>query len=210
VTAGANIAGARLSVLLDVRHPFAYLALHPTVALAESLAVAVNWLPTSVPALRRPSEPGEADARGIRHRRHRAQAIAREIETYSAAQGLVVREYYRSGSSAAATLGWLWTRDRNPDRLPSYLAELFRSYWAVELDPADLEDVAALVEAPVAFRRWCANGGPTTASAIEDELQERGLFGTPAFLVEDEVFYGRQHLPMIRWILEGRSGAVPI
>jgi 2-hydroxychromene-2-carboxylate isomerase len=37
-----------------------------------------------------------------------------------------------------------------------------------------------------------------------------GWFQAPGFVVEDEVFYGRQHLPMIRWILEGRSGPVPI
>jgi 2-hydroxychromene-2-carboxylate isomerase len=41
-------------------------------------------------------------------------------------------------------------------------------------------------------------------------LQERGLFQVPAYLVEEEVFYGRQHLPMIRWILAGRSGPIPI
>ena len=45
---------APLTVLLDVRHPLAYLALHPTLALAESLSLEVNWLPFSVPSLRPP------------------------------------------------------------------------------------------------------------------------------------------------------------
>ena len=43
-----------------------------------------------------------------------------------------------------------------------------------------------------------------------NELRSAGLFQVPAYVVEDEVFYGRQHLPMIGWILDGRSGPVPI
>ena len=203
-----------LTVLLDVRHPLAYLALHPALALAESLALEVNWLPLTAPSLKPPTAAQAGDDRGIRHRRYRAQALAREIETYAQAQGLVVREFYRSGDADAANLGWLWVRDRHPDQLSAYLAELFRSYWSLEVDPSSGEQVAALVDSVDAkgdsFLEWSGREGPSVASALAAELQERGLFQVPAYLVEEEVFYGRQHLPMIRWILAGRSGPIPI
>jgi len=214
VTLSADIDRSELSVLLDIRHPAACLAFHPAVAFAESLGIHINWLPLTVPTLNPPTQPREDDDRGTRHRRHRARAIAREIETYAAAQGLVLRDWYRGGDAGAANLGWLWVRDRRPDRLPSYLAELLRAYWSLELDPACAERVAALVDAQQAdgasFLDWCAAEGPPVAAALAEELRERGLFQVPAFVVGDEVFYGRQHLPMIRWILEGRSGPVPI
>ena len=60
------------------------------------------------------------------------------------------------------------------------------------------------------FLEWSGREGPLVASRLAAELQERGLFQVPAYLVEEEVFYGRQHLPMIRWILAGRSGPIPI
>ena len=60
------------------------------------------------------------------------------------------------------------------------------------------------------FLAWTVEAGPLAASLLADELRERGLVQVPAYIVEDEVFYGRQHLPMIRWILAGRSGPVPI
>jgi 2-hydroxychromene-2-carboxylate isomerase len=214
VTLPVGIDTAALSVLLDLRHPLAYLALQPTIALAQTLALDVNWLPLEVPTLRPPSQPRQDDDRGMRHRRYRAQAIAREIETYAGAQGLVLRDAYRDGSAQLAKLGWLWLRDRHPDRIEPYLAGIFRSYWALALDPADPEQIAAQIDSAggdaAAFLAWAEHEGPQAAAALAAELRERGLFQVPAFVLGDEVFYGRQHLPMIRWILEGRSGPIPI
>ncbi len=214
MTPSAGIDAAVLSVLLDLRHPLAYLALQPTLAFAEALAIDVNWLPLEVPTLSAPSEPRVDDDRGTRHRRYRAQAIAREIQTYAAVQGLELRDWYRSGPAALANLGWLWLREQRPERLPRYLVETFRAYWSLALDPADPQQVAAQVARAggdaAAFLAWAEREGPTAAAAVAAELRERGLFQVPAFVVGDEVFYGRQHLPMIRWILEGRSGPIPI
>ncbi|MDJ0850649.1 MAG: DsbA family protein [Myxococcota bacterium] len=210
----ADIEDARLSVLLDVRSPFSYLALGPAAALEESLGLAINWLPLPVPPLKPPSEPGPDDDRGILHRRHRARALAREIETYGAAQGLVLEDPYRDPDPEAANLGWLWVRNRDPAKLLPFLEALFRGYWSLELDVSSLEQVAVRVDGVegdgAAFRAWAAAEGRATGEALLAELRERGLFGVPGYVVEDEVFIGRQHLPMIRWILEGRSGPVPI
>jgi len=204
---------APLTVLLDVRHPLAYLALHPTLALAESLSLEVNWLPFTVPSLRPPSAAQPGDDRGIRHRRYRAQALAREIDTYANAQGLVVRDFYRDGDTGPANLGWLWVRARHPARLPAYLVELFRSYWCLELDPSSVEQVAGLLDGleldGPGFSAWSAAEGSGAVEALQAEIREQGLYQVPGYWLEDEVFYGRQHLPMIRWILSGRSGPTP-
>jgi 2-hydroxychromene-2-carboxylate isomerase len=209
-----GIDDAPLSILLDVRHPAAYLALHPAAALADELGIRINWLPLVAPPLNPPSNPGPDDDRGVRHRRYRAQAIARDIETYATAQKRVLREYYRDPDPSAFNLAWLWLREHEPARLLHFLTEGFRAYWALELDPSDGAAVAAIVETLSGdsreFLKWCTDDGPATAAQIADELRERGLFGVPAYLVDEEVFLGRQHLPMIRWILQGREGAGPI
>ena len=46
--------------------------------------------------------------------------------------------------------------------------------------------------------------------ANADDLTARGVNSAPTFVVGDELFRGRQHLPMIRWILGGRAGPGPI
>jgi 2-hydroxychromene-2-carboxylate isomerase len=214
VTLVADIDPQRLTVALDVRHPFAYLALHPTLELVRSMAVPVDWLPLDVPALNPPSVPADGDDRGVRHRRFRAQAIAREIETYSAAQGITIREPYRSGEVEAARSGWLYMRDRHPERLVDYLVALFGGYWSRDVDVSRIVEIMELVARAggdaSAFARWQESDGPPASAALASELRALGIFQVPAYLLDGEVFYGRQHLPMLRWILEGRPGDGPI
>jgi 2-hydroxychromene-2-carboxylate isomerase len=205
---------SRLSVLLDLRHPLAYLALHPTIELARDEGLEINWLPVRVPPLRAPSMARPDDDRGIRHRRSRAEAIAREIETYANAQGLVLRDYYRNADPTAAYVGWLWLRERRRERLEDYLVEVFRAYWALEFDPADNSAISRIIEDlgadSTGFEAWAVDRGPASVSALAEELSERGLSGAPVYLIDDEVFLGRQHLPMIRWMLHAREGPGPI
>lgn len=213
--AGSAIDDARLSAFFDVRQPQAYLALHPTLALGAELGIEINWLPVAIPALRAPSEPGPGDDRGIRHRRFRAQAIAREIAAYAEAQGLVVRDYYREPDPLAIHAGWLWMRSHAGARVGDYLAVVFRDYWAGELDADDIEGAAkridGLGEDGARYAGWCRAEGAAGLAALQDELAERGFTaGSPAYWVEGEYFRGGQHLEMIRYVVGGRAGRGPI
>jgi 2-hydroxychromene-2-carboxylate isomerase len=214
MSVSAGLADATLTVALDIRHPLAYLALGPAIAFGREMGLAINWLPLAAEPLRPPSTEGPDDDRGIRHRRHRARMIAREIAVYAEAQGLTVKEPYRFGPADALDLAWLWMRANAPSSLEPFLVEAFRRYWALELDAGDAADVAKVVTAsgadPDAFLEWAESRGPDAADHVAGELREAGVFTVPAYIVGDEVFYGRQHLAMIRWLLEGRTGPVPI
>jgi 2-hydroxychromene-2-carboxylate isomerase len=214
MTVSADLDGSVLTVVLDVRHPLAFLALGPAIAFGREMQLAVNWLPRASETLRRPSIPTPEDDRGVRHRRHRAHMIAREIAVYAEVRGLTVQEPYRDAPADAANLAWLWVRGNAPESLESFLVELFRRYWAMELDAGDAGDVSDLLSAcgedSSSFLEWAASEGPAAVEAVGNELAEAGVFTVPAYLVSNQVFYGRQHLPMIRWLLEGRSGPVPI
>jgi len=221
---GARLDTAKLTVALDLRHPFAFLALEPARELGRELGIEINWLPISAQPLRPPPTARPGDDRGARHKSHRAQMTAREIAIYADAQQRTVLEPYRDGPATAARLAWLWLRERAPRSLDEFLEELFRRYWSLELDADDLGAASQLVGAcggstsdfetsdfeTSDFEKWAADAGPKAAAALDEELENAGLFQTPAYLVDDEVFYGRQHLPMIRWILDGRRGPIPI
>ncbi len=214
MSVSADLASARLSVLLDIRHPLAYLALRPTRRFGQELGVEINWLPLASQPLNPPSAPGPDDDRSILHRRHRARMIAREIAVYADAQGLEIREPYRGGPADAAHLAWLWVRDRAPGSLPDFLEELFSRYWALELDASDRRAAAALVDDcggdGARFLAWAESEGPAALERLGSELAEAGVLAGPAYLACGQVFRGRQHLPMIRWLLEGEQGPVPI
>ena len=200
-----------LRLALDLRSPFACLALEPTLAWARHLEVDLDCLPFAGHVLRPPG-PADTEAdRGSRHRRSRAEHIAREIEVYAAAQGLLLREPYREAPVDAAGQAWLWLRQHAPNRLGDFLRQLFRRYWSLELDAANPASVAELLGPEAeAFLDWARHEGPAALDANQRALRAEGVFQTPAYLLEGELFYGRQHLPMLRWMLEGRSGPVPI
>lgn len=204
-----------LVFVLDLRDPFSYLALGPAIDLASSLSFSsVDWLPIRKHTLLPPSKPSPEDDRGVRHRRSRAQMIAREIAIYAEAQALTIDSPYREGHADAAYSAWLWIRASAPDRLPAFLKAVFQAYWAEGLDPEKGDRILALLEGlgfdRTEFEQWASLQGDTALRSLESQLEDIGISQAPAYLVEGEVFYGRQHLPMLRWILDGRKGPGPI
>jgi 2-hydroxychromene-2-carboxylate isomerase len=213
VKVNADLDRAQLTVVLDIRHPFAYLALRPAIELGQDAGVDINWLPLRSQTLRRPTASSRDDDRGVRHKRRRAEMIAREIAIYAEARGLRIEEPYREGPSDAFDRAWIWVRSVAPSSLESFLEQAFGLYWALDLDVGSIDDVATVVGRcgleSAAFRDW-ASDETGAVTSISEQLAEAGVFQTPAYFVGDEVFFGRQHLAMIRWILEGRHGPVPI
>ena len=47
-------------------------------------------------------------------------------------------------------------------------------------------------------------------NTVRATLEAEGVFSVPMYLVEGQVFQGREHLPMIRWLLAGERESVPI
>jgi len=45
---------------------------------------------------------------------------------------------------------------------------------------------------------------------IQGQLLEAGIFESPTFVFKGERFLGRQHLPLLSWMLQGRIGRPPV
>ncbi len=203
---------APLTVCVDVRHPQAYLALGPVRALAEELAVAVDWLPFPAAPMKPP--PAPSGDRGSRHRRARARYQEMDLARYAAAQGIALSDPYRDDDSTPASLGLLWLRAHAPDKAADYLQQVFAGFWEKRLDVEDPAAVGRIVaglgEDAAGFAALAAGPGPADLAALRERLVAAGVFGVPSLVVEDEVFVGRAHLPMVRWRLSGRTGPAPI
>lgn len=202
---------APLSVCVDVRHANAYLALRPVQALAAELGIAVDWLPFPLPP---PRDAPAGDDRGARHRRARAAYQRREVAVYAEAQGLVVGQPLQRGDAMAAALGHLWLRNAAPQSVPEFLARVFEGYWQASLDASDPAAIARLLKSldhdPATFAGFADGSGRDELAALRGELVAAGVFSVPSLVVDGEVFVGRAHLPMVRWLLTGRVGPAPI
>ena len=202
-----------LTVTLDVRHPLCFLALGPALALGNECGFEVNWLPRAAEPLRAPKPSADDDDRGIRHRRHRAQMVGREIAVYAEAQSLTIKDPYRNGSADALHMAWLYVRNTKPDAFEALLVKSFRRYWSLELDVSDVDAAAELVAEFAGdareYKSWARTEGPAALNQVGGELDEVGAVTAPTYLACGQVFQGRQHLPMIRWLLDGEVGPIP-
>jgi 2-hydroxychromene-2-carboxylate isomerase len=200
-----------IAVCVDWKSPYAWLALEPTRALEARLGARFDWRPFVIPPLTRPAQARSDEDRGARHRRVRAEYLARDLERYAAARGLALGDPYRDVDTTLAALGLLWLRHEAPERAADYVARGFELVWkegANVADPAVIE--AALGAHAAGFREYAAGPGRDELAASQRELAEAGAWSVPAYLVDGEPFLGRQHLPMVRWLATGRAGPPPI
>jgi 2-hydroxychromene-2-carboxylate isomerase len=208
------MSGADLSVCIDFKSPVAYLAMAPTYALEDDLGIEIDWRPLIVTPMTEPTGVAADADRGARHRHYRRQYVANDVLRYAAVRGLRLQNIFRAPDSSIAAMGLLFCRLQPREVRRRYMDLVFERYWNETLDIEDVRAVAGtLGEAGVdaaAFETFAAAEGRAALQSAQEDVLESGVQNAPAYLLGDEVFIGRQHLPMIRWLLGGKRGAPPI
>jgi 2-hydroxychromene-2-carboxylate isomerase len=203
-----------VTVYIDFKNPKAYLAKDATFALEDELNVAFDWQPIRLSPLTRPVPARDDDDRGTQHRRLRAQYHEHEHRRYAARSGLRLGDLYRNPDPTIAGIGLLWSNSQSRAIARRYVDAVFARYWAEQLDLADASAIAGVlrdVGADVTgWDEYVAVDGRAAIADVQQRLSGAGVFDVPAYVVEGDVFFGRQHLPMIRWILSGRIGTPPL
>ena len=202
------------TVCVDFKNPKAYLALRPTLALEVELGTTFDWLPLIVSPLSRPQPELDSEDRGARHRRIRAQYYERDLRRYAGVYGMELGDLYRNPDVSLASIGLLWARRHSAAAVRAYLHAVFDGYWRDNLDIESATAIARLLaESGADIAGWAGYSTGTGRGQLEQTtaaLRGAGLFDVPAYVVEGETLFGRQHLPMVGWLLSGRTGEPPI
>jgi len=191
-----------LTVYIDFKSPAAYLAVSPTLALAERFDLAIDWKPfraieREVPKL------GKQETVGESHRRVRAASQRALSVKYAAHQGIDLRFPPQPGSTDLA-LGVLLGIEGDP--LP-FIRGAFNAYWEAHADLDDMAVVhALLVESGVTYTGSLADAR-SVLDAAQMQAEEAGIVGVPGYVIEDQLFVGREHLPWIEEIARAKVGA---
>lgn len=209
---------APLIVYLDFKSPYAYLAKDPTRQLEQDYGIAIDWRPLT---LNIPSYLGSAkvnDAgkvveenrtprqwQGVRH-------AYMDAKRYARLKDIVLYGPKKIWDSSLAGIGMLWTRaDRNVQQ--RYMDLVYERFWRRELDIEDAQVIAAAVAEAggddAGYLAYLAGEGRQRHDELQAALHPAGIFGVPTYVVADEIFFGREHLPMVRWLLGGRQGPAP-
>ena len=184
-----------LTVYLDFKSPAAYLAMTPTLALADRLGLATTWKPfrtveRDVPKL------GKEETVGESHRRVRAASQRALAIKYAKQQGIDLTFPEKLGASDLA-LGVLTTIEGDP--LP-FIQGAFDAYWRDHADLDDLQIVQDLVHKTGTQMSAKLSRSRDLLDAAQDQAEEAGIVGAPAYVIAEQIFVGREHLPWIEEI----------
>jgi len=208
-----------LAVYIDLKSPYAYLAVDPTRAMAASLGIPIDWRPFTLDI---PSYLGSAklDAKGKVAKAERtpqqwsgvkyAYADARR---YANLTGKTVRGTVKIWDSSLAGIAMLYAKRQGAEALDRFLDTAYPPFWRRELDIEDVDVLVATLGAAgidaSGFAAFAEGPGRGEHDASNEAAFDAGVFGVPTYLVGDEAWFGREHLPRIAWLLGGRRGPSP-
>lgn len=191
-----------LVICVDLKDPYSHLAIPGTLALLERMGPGLTsrWLPFSRHAMEPPARDADSD-RGSAHRRNRDQYRERELRYYAAAVGLPLERLYENPECLpfASALLWLAAAEASPSVFAAFLSGTFNAYWSGALAADDAAGCALHLTTAGADGAAWLDGGLDSAAVRQQHqaLRDAGLFNSPAYLYQGEVYYGRAHLPLL-------------
>ena len=210
---------APLIVYFDVKSPYAFVAFRPTLALERELGLKFDWRPLTldIPSYLGSARKKEGKVVASEGRSQRTwNAIRysyRDARRYAERQGLILKGTEKIWDSTLPNIGILWAMQTARVRLGDYLEAVYPPFWRRELDIEDISVVEACLEragiSAIGFAQFAAGPGRVLHDDLQPQFHEKGIYGVPTYVLGDEILFGREHIPYIRWALSGRIGAAP-
>lgn len=210
---------APLIAYIDIKSPYAFIALRPTYRLADALGIEVDWRPLTLDI---PSYLGSArlgkSGEVVEQNRTPEQWTGvkyayRDARRYARLEGFVLRGTEKIWNTRLVHIAMLWAKRHGAAVLRDFLEAVYIPFWQRDLDVEDIAVVGRVLQASGAdaagFAEWAAGEGGELHDAMQTAIFEAGIFGVPGYVVAGEYFWGREHLPMVRWLLEGQPGHAP-
>ena len=204
-----------IAVYSDYKSPYAYLAKAEVLALAADFPVTVVWRPYILDI---PQYLGSArvDASGQvleenrnPHQWRRVRYSYMDCRRQARKQGLTIRGTQKIWDSSLAAAGMLFAQSQSEAIFRRYHDAVFERFWRRELDIESVEAIAEVLRGAGAdatgFPDW-AETGRVEVTRISREAEAIGVFGVTSFVLDGEVFWGREHIPDIRAILAADGG----
>jgi 2-hydroxychromene-2-carboxylate isomerase len=210
---------APLIVYMDVKSPYAFVAIRPTLALECELGLQFDWRPLTLDI---PSYLGSAQKKhgkvvassGRSPRTWNAIRYSyKDARRYAERQGLVLKGTEKIWDSSIANIAMLWVAIHDRQKLPQYLEAVYPPFWRRELD---IENVAVVEDClqqagvdAAGFAGFQAREGRELHDSLQAQFHSNGIYGVPTYVLGDDVLHGREHIPYLRWRLSGSNGPAP-
>ena len=213
------LGGEGLTLLVDFNSLPTYLALGETRRMVDEVNVQVHWFPlvkasgNFLTGTARANENDPLAEYKARRARAKKQFSLRELQRNCERLGISVERGEREIDSTSAALGLLWLNKirAKPEIFWLYAESVFSSTFRDAESVEDLDVIEKkLDQCSVVTTGFTEFGSGDVLSKVQEEILEAGIFESPAYLYEGDRFQGRQHLPLLHWLIGGRKGPPPV
>lgn len=194
---------AQIEYFFSVLSPFAYLAGGELEEIAAKHGASVRYIPVDIMDLF--SKTGGTPPKD-RHK-SRVEYRKQELSRIAKMKGLPINiaPVHWPTDPLPASCAVIWASAENGD-VGTLVQTILRSCWANELNISDSDVLADCLDQSgfAGSKPW--SGGGELISAFKKntaEAVERGVFGSPTYLVEDQVFWGQDRLAYLDAWLSG-------
>lgn len=208
-----------LKVYIDYKSPYAFIAKDATYQLEQEFGIEIDWYPLTLNigsylGTAKKDDSGKVTESTRSPKQWLAVKYAyRDARRYAELRGLTLKGTQKIWDSSLAAIGLLWAKQQGHDELKCYTDITYERFWKRELDIEDpLVIIAQLTEAGCetgGFLEYMAGEGREVHDRLQEAVLDAGYYGVPTYVVDGEVYFGRQHLPRVRWHLAGRVGPLP-
>jgi 2-hydroxychromene-2-carboxylate isomerase len=192
-------------VYTDYISPYAHVANKPLFALEQSHDVELEWLPYSLDIA---DYMGSVENRSPHYWR-KARYSYMDARRFANRQGLTLKGPKRVYDSYYSSVGMLFAQRHGFFR--SYHDLVFTMFWNHELDVEDLDQMKAVIARiggdPEAFAAYALGPARAEHERIIAEAEALGVFGVPTMVLDGELFWGGDRIPLLIERLDGIAPA---
>ncbi len=208
-----------LEVYIDFKSPYAFIAKDPTYALEQEFGIEIDWYPLTLDigsflGTARTSDSGKVVENNRSATQWQSVKYAyMDARRYASLRDLTLRGTQKIWDSSKAAIALQFVKQQGHAPLKSYIDITYDRFWKRELDIEDVEVLKALITEAGAdqegFDEYLAGPGRIEHDSLQEKILDLGYFGVPTYVIDGEMYFGREHLPRVRWHLAGRPGPLP-
>ena len=202
---------------VDIKSPYAYLALDPAIEMFDQLGLHWNLLPYTLNiadylgSATVNNEGKIISSNRTAHQWRRVKYSYMDCRRMANLQGKTILGTQKIWDSSLFSMAHLWVREKSKQTLLPFLRESFQLFWKRELDIENEQVILNLIDKfqldSADFIFWKTNNKNCVHSLMDTALS-RGIFGVPTFVFEEEIFWGSEKLTLIRAKVTGDYSAL--
>ena len=202
---------------IDIKSPYAYLALDPAIKMFDQLSLKWNLWPYTLDiadylgSATVNSEGKIMSSDRTPHQWRRVKYSYMDCRRMANLQGKTILGTQKIWDSSLFSMAHLWIKEKSEKTLLPFLRESFQLFWKRELDIENERVILNLIDKfqldSADFISWKSNNQNCVISLMDSALS-KGIFGVPTFVFEEEIFWGSEKLALISAKVTGDYSAL--